>query len=145
MGGRMVKRLIDAGHTVTGHNRTRSKARWLEEAGMRWADSPRAVAEASMVTFSMVTDTAALRAITEDPDGLLAGIRPGALYVDMSTVSPAASREVAAALRRGAPACWMPRVLAEKRDRSVSGCSAIGMVQASQDRSDADHACLADV
>jgi 3-hydroxyisobutyrate dehydrogenase-like beta-hydroxyacid dehydrogenase len=98
MGGRMVKRLLDAGHTMTGYNRTRDKARWLEEAGMRWADSPRAVAEASAVTFSMVTDTAALRAIAEGLDGLLAGMRPGALYVDMSTVSPAASRALAAAV-----------------------------------------------
>ena len=47
MGGRMTKRLMDAGHTVTGYNRTKAKADWLVELGMRWADSPRAVAEAA--------------------------------------------------------------------------------------------------
>lgn len=95
MGGRIVKRLLDAGHRVTGHNRTRSKAEWLLEAGMAWADSPREVAEAADVTFSMVTNTAALRAVFDGPDGVLAGLGPGKLYVDMSTVSPAESRELA--------------------------------------------------
>jgi len=95
MGGRIVKRLLDAGHRVTGHNRTCSKAEWLLEAGMAWADSPREVAEAAEVTFSMVTNTAALRAVFDGPDGVLAGLGPGKLYVDMSTVSPAESRELA--------------------------------------------------
>ncbi len=103
MGGRMVARLLAAGHPVTGHNRTRAKGVWLIDRGMRWVDSPRAVAETAEVTLSMVTDTAALRHITGGPDGLLAGLGPGKVYVDMSTVSPAASREVAAAVReRGA-------------------------------------------
>ena len=95
MGGRVVKRLLDAGHRVTGHNRTRSKAEWLLGAGMAWAGSPREVAEAADVTFSMVTNTAALHAVFEGPDGVLAGLAPGKLYVDMSTVSPAESRELA--------------------------------------------------
>jgi 3-hydroxyisobutyrate dehydrogenase-like beta-hydroxyacid dehydrogenase len=95
MGGRIVKRLLDAGHRVAGQNRTRSKAEWLLEAGMAWADSPREVAEAADVTFSMVTNTAALRAVFDGPDGVLAGLGPGKLYVDMSTVSPAESRELA--------------------------------------------------
>jgi len=96
MGSRMVKRLLDAGHTVTGYNRTRSKAQWLREAGMRWGDSPRAVAETADVTLSMVTNTTALQAVTEGADGVLAEMAPGKIYVDMSTVSPAASRELAA-------------------------------------------------
>lgn len=96
MGGRMAKRLLDAGHRVTGFNRTRSKAEWLIEAGMAWADSPREVAEAAEITLSMVTDTRALRAIVEGPDGIIAGLSSGKLYVDMSTVSAAESREVAA-------------------------------------------------
>jgi 3-hydroxyisobutyrate dehydrogenase-like beta-hydroxyacid dehydrogenase len=95
MGGRMVKRLLDAGHTVTGYNRTRSRAQWLLDAGMRWGDTPRAVAAAADVTLSMVADTAALHAIADGPDGLLAGLGPGKIYVDMSTVSPAASQELA--------------------------------------------------
>ncbi len=95
MGGRIAGRLLGAGHTVTGHNRTRAKAEWLLAEGMRWAESPRAAVEASEVTFSMVTGTAALRAVTEGPDGVLAGLGPGKVYVDMSTVSPAASQELA--------------------------------------------------
>ena len=96
MGGRMAKRLLDAGHTVTGYNRTRSKAQWLMDAGMSWADSPKDVAEAADVTFSMVSNTEALLAITGGDDGVLAGLGPGKIYVDMSTVGPVASRELSA-------------------------------------------------
>lgn len=95
MGSRVAKRLMDAGHIVTGYNRTKEKARWLLDAGMKWADSPRAVAEASEVTFSMVTNTAALHAIALGENGILAGLSAGKVYVDMSTVSPQASRELA--------------------------------------------------
>jgi len=99
MGGNMVARLLEKGHTVTGYNRTKSKAQWLIERGMKWANSPRAVAEASDVTFSMVTNAAALAAMTDGPDGVLAALTPGKLYVDMSTVSPDVSRGVAAKVR----------------------------------------------
>jgi len=95
MGGRIAGRLLAAGHAVTGWNRTRAKADRLMAEGLRWAESPRAVAEASDVTFSMVTGTSALRAVAEGPDGVLAGLRPGKVYVDMSTVSPEASRALA--------------------------------------------------
>jgi len=96
MGGRMAKRLMDAGHTVTGCNRTRSKADWLVATGMAWGETPRAVAETCDVVFSMVTDSAALQAIARGDDGIVAGLRPGAIYVDMSTASPATSRAIAA-------------------------------------------------
>ena len=96
MGGRMVKRLLDAGHTVTGYNRTRSKAEWLIDAGMNWADTPREVAEKSEIVFSMVTNTQAVEAVTQGEDGIIAGIASGQIYVDMSTMSPAYSQELAA-------------------------------------------------
>ncbi len=103
MGSRMVKRLLDAGRSVVGYNRTRAKAQWLVDLGMEWADSPRQVAEAADVVFTMVTDTKALQAVTEGPEGILAGLGPGKVYVDMSTVSPAASRALAEKVRqRGA-------------------------------------------
>jgi len=95
MGSRVARRLLDAGHAVTGYNRTAAKAQWLVDAGMTLAGSPRAVAEASDVTFSMVTNTAALRSVAEGADGLLAGLRAGKIHVDMSTVSPVASRDLA--------------------------------------------------
>jgi 3-hydroxyisobutyrate dehydrogenase-like beta-hydroxyacid dehydrogenase len=99
MGGRVTKRLLDAGHTVTGYNRTRSKAQWLVEAGLRLADTPRQVAEASDVVFTMVTNTAALEAVLDGEEGILAGLGAGQVYVDMSTVSPARSRELAEVVR----------------------------------------------
>lgn len=96
MGGRMAKRLLGAGHSVVVYNRTKSKGDWLIEAGATWADTPRQVVEAADVTFSMVTNTKALDAITQGPDGVLAGLAPDKIYVDMSTVSPEKSQEVAA-------------------------------------------------
>jgi 3-hydroxyisobutyrate dehydrogenase-like beta-hydroxyacid dehydrogenase len=99
MGSQMVNRLIDKGHTVTGYNRTRAKAEWLIKKGMRWADSPRAVAQSVDVVFTMVTNAIALTTITEGPDGLLAGFSAGKVLVDMSTVSPAVSRALAAKIR----------------------------------------------
>jgi 3-hydroxyisobutyrate dehydrogenase-like beta-hydroxyacid dehydrogenase len=99
MGSQMVDRLLAKGHTVTGYNRTRSKAEWLMKRGMRWADSPRAVASAADVTFAMVTNSAAIAAVTDAPDGLLAGLGKGKIFVDMSTVSPAVSRALAAKVR----------------------------------------------
>ncbi len=99
MGSQTVKRLLDKGHVVTGYNRTRSKAQWLIEGGMRWADSPRAVCAAADVTFTMVTNTAALEAIANGPEGMLAGLSKGKVLVEMSTVSPAASRALAVRVR----------------------------------------------
>jgi 3-hydroxyisobutyrate dehydrogenase len=99
MGGQMVDRLLNHGHTVTGYNRTRSKAQWLIDKGMRFADTPRAVAEAADVTLSMVTNSAALEQVAEGANGILAGIGAGKVLVDMSTVSPAMSRGLAAKVR----------------------------------------------
>ena len=95
MGSRMVQRLLAAGHLVTGYNRTKSKAQWLLDAGMKWGETPRSVAEAADITFSMVTNTEALEAVTGGADGIIAGLSAGKIYIDMSTVSPAASREIA--------------------------------------------------
>lgn len=99
MGGRMVERLLAAGHSVTGWNRTPGKAGGLLTRGMRWANSPRQAAEASEFTLTMVTDSGAVKAVTRGEDGILAGLGPGKVYVDMSTVSPAASRALAEEVR----------------------------------------------
>lgn len=95
MGGRVAKRLLDAGHSVIGYNRTRSKAQWLLDAGMQWGESPRQVAEMADVTFSMVTNTAALQEVLNGDDGILAGLVPGKICIDMSTISVSTSREIA--------------------------------------------------
>jgi 3-hydroxyisobutyrate dehydrogenase-like beta-hydroxyacid dehydrogenase len=96
MGGRIAGRLLDAGHHVSGYNRTKSKAAWLVERGLRLADTPREVAAGAEVVFTMVSDTSALLAVTEGKDGILAGLGPGKIYADMSTVSPKVTRELAA-------------------------------------------------
>jgi 3-hydroxyisobutyrate dehydrogenase-like beta-hydroxyacid dehydrogenase len=99
MGGLMTERLMTRGHTLTGYNRTKSKALGLIDKGMKWADSPRAVAESVDAVFVMVTNSAALEAVANGPDGLLAGLGAGKLLIDMSTVSPAVSRALAARVR----------------------------------------------
>jgi 3-hydroxyisobutyrate dehydrogenase-like beta-hydroxyacid dehydrogenase len=95
MGGGIAKRLLAAGHDVVGYNRTREKAQWLVDLGLVLEDSPRRVAEESDVVFSMVTNTKALDAITEGPDGILAGLGPGKIYVDSTTGTPEGSRALA--------------------------------------------------
>src|SRR4029434_10912033 len=95
MGSRMANRLLDKGHTVVGYNRTRSKAQWLVDQGMKWGDSPRAVAEAADVILVMVTDSRSLEAVSSGADGFLAGLREGKVMVDSGTVSPAVSRDMA--------------------------------------------------
>jgi 3-hydroxyisobutyrate dehydrogenase-like beta-hydroxyacid dehydrogenase len=96
MGTGIVPRLQAAGHTVTGWNRTRDKARSLIETGMRWADNPRVVAENSEIVFSIVTDAAAVRSVALGDDGIIAGLTRGGVYIDMSTIAPDASRSLSA-------------------------------------------------
>ena len=96
MGALIVPRLMQAGHTVTGWNRSRDKAQPLIEAGMKFAETPRAVAEQSEIVFSILTDAAAVRAVALGEDGIVSGLRQDGIYIDMSTIDPDASRSVAA-------------------------------------------------
>jgi 3-hydroxyisobutyrate dehydrogenase-like beta-hydroxyacid dehydrogenase len=95
MGGNMAERFLAAGHTVYGEERSRDGAQHLVDLGLQWRDTPREVAVASDVVFSSVPDDAALAAVADGPDGILAGLAPGKVWVDVSTVSPTASRELA--------------------------------------------------
>ena len=99
MGGLMAQRLLEKGHSVTGYNRTRAKAQPLIEKGMKFAETPRGVAEAADIIFSSVANSAALTSITDGPNGILAGLSRGKLFVDMSTVGVATSRAIAAKVR----------------------------------------------
>ena len=99
MGGRITKRLLAKGHRIIGYDLFTSKAQELTAFGMTVGDSPRAVCEAADITFVMVTNTAALESAAGGHDGLLAGIGPGKIVIDMSTVSPVASRALAARVR----------------------------------------------
>src|ERR1044071_3138067 len=99
MGSHMTERLLAKGHAVTGYNRTRSKAQWLIDKGMTFADSPRAVAASTAYVFSMVSNSEAVARIAEGPNGILEGIGPGKVWIEMSTVSPAVSRALAGKVR----------------------------------------------
>jgi 3-hydroxyisobutyrate dehydrogenase-like beta-hydroxyacid dehydrogenase len=100
MGELIVPRLMAAGHEVTGWNRSPNKADALIAQGMRWADTPRAVAQTSEIVFSIVTDSKAVRAVALGKDGIVSGIGTGAIYIDMSTIEPDESRAVAAEFKK---------------------------------------------
>jgi len=95
MGAGIVVRLIKAGHTVTGWNRTKSKADTLIKAGMQWVDSPREVASSSEIVLSIVTNSDAVRDVALGKNGIIAGLSKDSLYLDMSTIAPDASRAIA--------------------------------------------------
>jgi 3-hydroxyisobutyrate dehydrogenase len=97
MGTSMCVRLLRAGFAATVFNRTRAKAEPLLAGGARWADSPRAVAAAADVTFTMVGYPADVRQVILGPDGVLAGCKPGDVIVDMTTSEPSLAAEIAAA------------------------------------------------
>ncbi|HUE54555.1 MAG TPA: NAD(P)-dependent oxidoreductase [Candidatus Udaeobacter sp.] len=97
MGQAIVPRLIAVGHTLTGWNRTKEKAAPMFKLGMLWADSPREVARDSEIVFSMVMDSAAVQSVALGENGIIAGLRKDAVYLDMSTIDPDVSRAVAAA------------------------------------------------
>src|SRR5580765_2221646 len=99
MGGNMADLLMAKGHKVTGYNRTAAKAEWLVKKGLSIASTPKAVAQAADVIFVMVTNSAADAAVMNGPDGLIAGLTPGKVIIDMSTISPAVSRKLASAVR----------------------------------------------
>jgi 3-hydroxyisobutyrate dehydrogenase-like beta-hydroxyacid dehydrogenase len=99
MGGGVARRLLAAGHEVHGWNRTREKADALADEGLVLEDSPRDVAATAEVVFSMVTNVPALRAVAEGPDGIIAGLGPGKVWVDMTTAAPAVCRELAERVR----------------------------------------------
>ena len=96
MGQLIVPRLMTAGHSVVGWNRSRDKAEALIKDGMGWADTPREVAAQSDIVFSIVTDAKAVKACALGPDGIIAGLAKGGIYIDMSTIEPEESRAVAA-------------------------------------------------
>lgn len=94
LGAPIAGRLLE-GNTVYGTARTRARAKPLIEQGMHWRATPREVAAAADIVFSMVAGDTALRAVTSGWNGILAGLRPGSVYVDLSAVSPEAGRKVA--------------------------------------------------
>ncbi len=103
MGGNMAARFLAAGYTVYGESRDRRHAQDLEHEGLRWRDTPREVAEAADVLFTSLPDDGVLDDVASGSDGILAGLATPKIWVDMSTVSPRASRELSERVRaRGA-------------------------------------------
>ena len=99
MGGNMAARFLAAGYAVYGEARSREHAKDLIEQGLQWCDTPREVAEAADVLFTSVPDDRVLEEVASEPDGILAGLAAGKTWIDVSTVSPQASRELAARVR----------------------------------------------
>ena len=97
MGKPMGRNLLKAGFPLTVWNRTASKADDLLREGARWGESPRAIAAASDVVITIVSDPPAVEAVLWGADGALAGLRKGSVLVDSSTVSPDLARRTAAA------------------------------------------------
>ena len=91
MGAGIAQRLLEAGYEVVGWNRTKEKAQPLLDAGMGWADTPRQLAASVDVLFTMLTNTAAIEATAGGADGVLAGLREGVVWADISTIAPDAS------------------------------------------------------
>jgi 3-hydroxyisobutyrate dehydrogenase len=97
MGAAMCEHLLNAGYAVTLYTRTRAKAQPLLDRGATWADSPRAVASVSDVIVTMVGFPADVRGVYFGTTGLVAGAKPGAILIDMTTTEPSLSREIAGA------------------------------------------------
>jgi 3-hydroxyisobutyrate dehydrogenase-like beta-hydroxyacid dehydrogenase len=103
MGGNMAARYLEAGYPVYGETTSRAHAQHLIEAGLTWSETPRQVAEKAEIVLSSIPDDAVLEEIGTGRDGIVAGLQPGKIWVDLSTVSPDASRRMAARVReRGA-------------------------------------------
>jgi 3-hydroxyisobutyrate dehydrogenase-like beta-hydroxyacid dehydrogenase len=119
MGRAIVPRLLAAGHAVMGWNRSKGKAESLCKQGMRWAETPREAAREAEVVFSIVTDGEAVKSVALGENGIIAGLRKDAVYLDMSTIAPETSREVAGTFARAgltmldAPVSGTTRTLAE--------------------------------
>ncbi len=94
MGRWMCQHLMDKGYQATVYNRSRDKAAPLLEAGARWSDTPKKVAEQADVVFSIVGFPADVREVLLGPDGALAGSKPGKVLVDMTTSQPSLAQEI---------------------------------------------------
>jgi 3-hydroxyisobutyrate dehydrogenase len=105
MGGNMAARLLAAGYPVSGWQRSREHAEHLIAQGLEWRETPRAVAEGTEVVVTSLPDDSVLDEVATGPDGILVGLGEGGVWIDMSTISPQKSKELAARVR--AEGAWM--------------------------------------
>src|SRR3954462_14131149 len=101
MGGNMAARFLAAGYTVYGESRHREDVQELEREGLQWRDTPRELAEAAEVVLSSLPDDDVLEQVASGQDGVLAGLSQGKVWIDLSTVSPRKSRDVARGVQEG--------------------------------------------
>src|SRR5262249_29698743 len=94
MGQSMCRHVLAKGYSGTVYNRSRDKAQPLLDAGAKWADTPRAVAEQSDVVFAIVGYPHDVREVFLGAQGALAGSRPGTILVDMTTSEPSLAQEI---------------------------------------------------
>jgi 3-hydroxyisobutyrate dehydrogenase-like beta-hydroxyacid dehydrogenase len=100
MGGNMAARYLDTGYTVYGEARNREGAQWLIDQGLRWVDTPREVAQAADIVMTSLPNDDVVRSVAAGTEGILAGLGEGKTWADLSTISPRASRELAARVRK---------------------------------------------
>ncbi len=119
MGRPMSGRLLEAGYPLMIWNRTKEKAKDLLAAGATWGNSPKAVAQSSDIVITMVTDSAASEEVICGKSGILEGMHPGLIMVDMSSIAPEMSRSIAERARAkgvlmlDAPVTGNPKVASE--------------------------------
>ena len=107
MGGNMAARLMDTDYAVCGTARNRDGAQWLVDRGLQWLDTPREVAEMADVVLTSLPDDAVVESVSSGADGLLAGLGRGMVWMDLSTINPRVSRELADRVHRDAQGAQM--------------------------------------
>jgi 3-hydroxyisobutyrate dehydrogenase-like beta-hydroxyacid dehydrogenase len=119
MGSQMSRRILEAKYPLTVWNRKKEKAGALISAGAKWAESPKAVAQASDLVITMVTDSAASEDVICGKNGVLEGAHPGLILIDMGSIAPEMSRSIAERARSkgvpmlDAPVTGNPKVASE--------------------------------
>ena len=117
MGAAMAINILNAGHTVTVHNRTREREEPVAKAGARRSASPQEAARNAELIVICVSDTPDVEAVILGANGVIHGAPAGAIVVDMSTISPSATRRMAGELGKKEFACWMPRCPGDPKGR----------------------------
>jgi len=127
MGSQMSRRILEGGYSLTVWNRSKEKAGHLMAAGAKWENSPQAVAQASDVVITMVTDSAASEEVICGQNGILEGAHPGLVLIDMSSIAPEMSRSIAERARAkgvsmlDAPVTGNPKVASEGKLGIMAG------------------------
>ena len=122
MGKPMSKNLIKAGYSLVVLDRNSAAVAEVVAAGATSAETPKAVAEQSDIVITMLPNSPHVKEVVLGENGVIEGARKGAVVIDMSSIAPLASREIAAALAEKALLCWMRRSAAASQKRSTVRC-----------------------